>query len=187
MQQYTKKSMKYLSIFMCLGLLAACSNEQDDLRAWIEQVKTKAVPISPELDPLKEYIVQPYMSANLLSPFSSNRIGKAQLETPPDGARAREPLEMVGLETMRYIGLMKSPAQKKQSPQVRAMVLVDGKVYSVKYGQYLGQDYGKIIGINDDEIRLRELVKDGSNEWKEKLTTLPLQAGGSNNNEQTNQ
>jgi type IV pilus assembly protein PilP len=165
-----KRLLLYASLPLLL-ILGGCSNQQDDLKAWMEQVKAKTVPISPTLDPLKEYIVQPYASSNLPSPFSAVRVGQAQLETPPDGNRPRQPLEMVGLESIKYIGSMKA------SGKLTGMVLVDGKVHSVQIGQYLGQDYGRITRINDQELRLRELVKDGSNEWKEKSTILTIEGG----------
>jgi type IV pilus assembly protein PilP len=165
-----KRLILYASLPL-LFILVGCSSQQDDLKAWMEHVKAKAVPIAPTLDPLKEYIVQPYASSGLPSPFSAVRVGQAQLETPPDGNRPREPLEMIGLEAIKYIGSMKA------SGKLTGMVLVDGKVHSVRVGQYLGQDYGRITAINDQGIRLRELVKDGSNEWKEKSTTLTIEGG----------
>jgi type IV pilus assembly protein PilP len=171
----SKRWLVYASLPL-IFVLSGCSGQQDNLKAWIEQVKAKTVPIAPTIDPLKEYIVQPYASSNLPSPFSAVRVGQAQLETPPDGDRPRQPLEMIGLESIKYIGSMRSGG--KSGSKLSGMVLIDGKVHTVRIGQYLGQDYGRITAINDQEIRLRELIKDGSNEWKEKTTIITLQGGG---------
>jgi type IV pilus assembly protein PilP len=50
----------------------------------------------------------------------------------------------------------------------------DKDVYQVRIGNYLGQNFGVIIGISDSEIRLKELVQDGSGDWTERSSTLQL-------------
>ena len=39
----------------------------------------------------------------------------------------------------------------------------------------LGQSYGRVVRITDQEIVLRELVREGVSEWKEKMTSLKLE------------
>jgi type IV pilus assembly protein PilP len=50
----------------------------------------------------------------------------------------------------------------------------DKDVYQVTTGNYLGQNFGVILGINENEIRLKELVQDGSGDWAERTATLQL-------------
>jgi len=50
----------------------------------------------------------------------------------------------------------------------------DKDVYQVSLGNYLGQNFGVIIGITDSELRLKELVQDGSGDWTERTGTLQL-------------
>ena len=50
----------------------------------------------------------------------------------------------------------------------------DKDVYQVTTGNYLGQNFGVILGINENEIRLKELVQDGSGDWAERTGTLQL-------------
>ena len=47
-------------------------------------------------------------------------------------------------------------------------------LYQVRQGNYLGQNYGVIIGVTDGEIRLKELVQDGAGDWTERSSTLQL-------------
>src|SRR5436189_202042 len=47
-------------------------------------------------------------------------------------------------------------------------------IYQVKVGNYIGQNFGVIIGITDNEIRLKELVQDGTGDWTERSSTLQL-------------
>ena len=48
-------------------------------------------------------------------------------------------------------------------------------VYQVRAGNYMGQDFGVIVGISDTEIKLRELVQDGAGDWTERTSSLQLQ------------
>jgi type IV pilus assembly protein PilP len=50
----------------------------------------------------------------------------------------------------------------------------DKDVYQVTTGNYLGQNFGVILGINENEIRLKELVQDGSGDWTERTASLQL-------------
>jgi type IV pilus assembly protein PilP len=50
----------------------------------------------------------------------------------------------------------------------------DKDVYQVTAGNYLGQNFGVILAINENEIRLKELVQDGSGDWTERTGTLQL-------------
>ena len=50
----------------------------------------------------------------------------------------------------------------------------DKDVYQVTAGNYLGQNFGVIVAINESEIRMKELVQDGSGDWTERTGTLQL-------------
>ena len=160
--------LRYLPILGVI-MLTACTNDTQDLQAWINQIKTKTVPKNVNIPPLKEYISQPYTAANMVSPFSVTRVGSAVLETPPDGARPKEPLESVPLENIKYMGMF------KQDNTTKAMLKIDNKIHQVAVGYHIGQNYGKIISIKEDSLTVKELIKDGENKWIDKIITLPLQ------------
>jgi type IV pilus assembly protein PilP len=48
-------------------------------------------------------------------------------------------------------------------------------LYNVKAGDYLGQNFGRILKIGEADISLREIVQDPSGEWVERVSTLQLQ------------
>ena len=56
-----------------------------------------------------------------------------------------------------------------------ALVKVDSLLYQVKPGNYLGQNYGRVVKIAETEITLREIVQDAVGEWIERPATLQLQ------------
>ena len=55
------------------------------------------------------------------------------------------------------------------------LVKVDGLIYQVNKGMYLGQNYGKIKNVNESSITMREIVQDGVGEWVERDAVLELQ------------
>ena len=47
-------------------------------------------------------------------------------------------------------------------------------MYRVKPGNYLGQNFGIITGITDNQINLKELVQDASGDWTERKIALQI-------------
>jgi type IV pilus assembly protein PilP len=87
----------------------------------------------------------------------------------PDLNRRKEPLEAFPLESLQMVGTMQRG--KSTFALVRT---TDKDIYQVRIGNYLGQNFGVIIDISDNEIRLKELVQDGSGDWTERSSTLQL-------------
>ena len=56
-----------------------------------------------------------------------------------------------------------------------ALVRVDNLLYQVRLGNYLGQNFGKIVKVGETEVVLREIVQDAAGEWIERTATLQLQ------------
>jgi len=59
--------------------------------------------------------------------------------------------------------------------RIVGLVKVDNLLYQVVPGNHLGQDYGKIMAIDEGQITLREIVQDSLGEWIEKITVMQLQ------------
>ena len=55
-----------------------------------------------------------------------------------------------------------------------ALVRADSSLYRVKSGNYLGQNFGIITGISDNQINLKELVQDASGDWTERKIALQI-------------
>jgi len=56
-----------------------------------------------------------------------------------------------------------------------AIVHVDGSLYQVRAGNYLGQNFGVITKITESEVVLKELVQDAAGDWIERVSSLILQ------------
>ncbi len=46
--------------------------------------------------------------------------------------------------------------------------------YQVKVGDYMGQNYGRVVRISESDLLLREVVQDAAGEWIERNSTLQL-------------
>jgi type IV pilus assembly protein PilP len=154
-------------------LLAGCGGEShQDLRAWMaDQGKGARGRVDP-LPEIKPYEPFAYNAFDLPDPFKPRKIEPtkgAGSKLAPDLARRREPLESYPLESLNMVGTLtkgKSTFALVRTP--------DKDIYQVGPGNYLGQNFGVILGITDSEIRLKELVQDGSGDWSERTGTLQL-------------
>ena len=158
-------------------LLAACSADHDELRQWMEQQRREVKPSVTPLQPPKKFDPQPYTSAQAVDPFSTQKLTVAlkQEARQPNSLlsaemnRRKEPLEAYPLDSMGMVGSVNKLGQPF------ALLRVDALLYQVKVGDYLGQNYGKILRIAETEVALREIVQDAAGEWIERPATLQLQ------------
>lgn len=171
---------RWLMAALAVSALAACSGEQDELQAWMEQQRHEVHPSVQPLSPPQKFNPQAYAGMDGVEPFSSQKLTGAlkQEARQPNSAvaaelnRRKEPLEAFPLDSMNMVGSV----NRKGVPY--ALLKVDNLLYQVKVGEYLGQNYGKIMKISETEITLREIVQDAAGEWIERPTTLQLQEGG---------
>ncbi len=175
--------MKRLHPFLLTGavvgsaLLAGCSPDHEELRAWMEQQRREAKPNVKPLQPPKKFDPQPYTATLAVEPFSNQKLSVAikQEAKQPNSLlaaemnRRKEPLEAYPLDSMSMVGSVNKQGQPY------ALLRVDSLLYQVKVGDHLGQNYGRIMKIAETEIVLRELVMDSGGEMIERPATLQLQ------------
>jgi len=160
-----------------LLLLSACGGGADgDLVAYVEQVKTAQAktPEAPQVSEKHETFRYRADSEGIRDPFSGQvaRVDTRKNTDPglrPDSRRGRQALEQYPLESLSLVGTMSSA--KRMVALVRSG---DGVIHQVRLGDYMGQNYGKVIAIEARQIRLRELVPDGSGGWQERSATVSL-------------
>ena len=154
-------------------LLSACGGEShQDLRTWMtEQGKGARGKLEP-LPQIKPYEPFSYNAFDLPDPFKPRKIEatKGSSKLSPDLTRRKEPLEGFPLESLTMVGTL------EKNKTVYALVRTPEKdVYQVRAGNYLGQNYGVVTGIGENEVKLKELVQDGAGDWTERSSTLQLQ------------
>lgn len=176
------RSFRLLPLVCLAGILSGCGpSGTDEIRAWMQELRATMKPgVTPISEP-KQFFPQAYAESGV-DPFnpvkltqalrreSSQSASNASL-IAPEMARRKEPLEAYPLDAMAMVGsLNKSGSQT-------ALLNVNGLIYQVKTGNYLGQNYGKIIKITESGIQLREIIQDATGDWVERVTALDLQEG----------
>jgi len=176
-------SSRCLSVLLAASALAGCSQSgEDDLRAWMEELRATTRPrVTPLTEP-KQFVPQNYIADSGADPFSISKLTQALRRdsvqsvtnaslVAPEMARRKQPLEAYPLDAMTMVGSL----NKTGTPT--ALLSVDKLLYQVRVGDYLGQNYGKIVKITETGIQIREIVQDGSGDWIERMTALDLQEG----------
>lgn len=166
-----------LAVVAAVLTLAGCSADQTELRDWMEQKRREIKPSVAPLQPPKKFDPQPYTGAQAIDPFSTQKLSVAlkQESQQPNSMlsaelnRRKEPLEAFPLDSMNMVGSV----NKQGRPF--ALLRVDNLLYQVKAGDYLGQNYGRVMRISETDITLREIVQDAAGEWIERPVTLQLQ------------
>ena len=173
----------FLPAALLLGLLGGCAPGHEDLRQWMTEQRSQMRPNVTPLSEPKKYVPQDYVESAAADPFGNERLTQALRRESgvkgsdaslitPELNRRKEPLEAFPLDAMSMVGSV----NRKGAPY--ALLKVDELLYQVKVGDYLGQNYGKILAITETDITLREIVQDAAGEWIERPTTLQLQEGG---------
>ncbi len=163
------------------GLLGCSGGNDEDLAQWMARQRASAQPKVTPIQPPTAYQPQAYEGGDTLAPFSEEKLVRVLRSDAASGAvsrliesemrRRREPLEDFPLDAIAMVGLLDKGGRRV------ALVRVNGLLYQVAAGNYLGQNYGRVTAISDNQITLREIVQDAAGEWIERTATLQLQEG----------
>lgn len=170
-----------LFAFVCSCVVSACSFSSDE--ALSSQVAQAGAPSASPLVAITaapKFRAQPYAASLELDPFDSQRLPLAykkewQVSLAQGGLlgaqlrRKKESLEEFPLDTMTMVGRMTTAGKQV------ALVKVGTYLYSVQLGSHLGQNFGRVVGINDQGLSLRELVQDPEGKWTHRTAILALQ------------
>ena len=162
-------------------VLASCSGEeQSELR---QELAAMTKDLRGRVDPLpqvKSFEPVPYKGENMVDPFMPSRIVVVQASAgaggggglQPDLNRPKEPLEAYPLESIQMVGTL------SQNKDVFALVRAGASLFRVKKGNYVGQNFGVITGVEEGQINVKEVVQDSGGDWVERSTSLQMQGGG---------
>lgn len=174
----TRRSAKLAAGIAALVLLAACGDRMGDLRQYTNDVKAKKGGRIEPIPQIKPFEVFTYADQDERSPFvpqaqgtnkSNVNSGTSTAGLHPDFNRNHEYLEQFPLDGLKMVGTL------TLSGNLYALVKdSDNILHRVGLGNYMGQNYGKVISITDSGIKLREIVPDGQGGWSERVTDVTL-------------
>ncbi len=166
---------------MCAALLGGCAGSgQEEIQTWMNEQKAQTRPrITPLTEP-KQFTPQDYTQQNSVDPFNAEKLTQAlrrdtsrsstnEALITPEMQRRKEPLEAFPLDAMAMVGSMVKAGQPV------GLVRANNLLYQVRAGEYLGQNFGRVLKITETEITLREIVPDATGDWVERVTSLQLQ------------
>lgn len=164
-----KKNILRLTAFM---LLTACSLTEGDLQQWMENAQAEAKtkvrqPEIPTISKSPEYIDPVINGLNIFDP-KRIRVNQQTGINAPNPNRPKEILENFSLENLRYVGSI------KRDGQLSAFVEAGGHTYTVRVGNYLGQNYGQITAITPDKLILSEVTEDSYGARQRRTAELEL-------------
>jgi len=154
-----------------LAALAGCSNDMDEMRAKIDEIKARPSRGIQPLPEVKPYETFEYAAADQRSPFEAGMPASATSPNGirPDANRPREFLEQYSLDTLRMVGTLKLQGRIFGLVQTK-----DGLVHRVLPGNHLGQSDGRITTVEEGKISLTEIVPDGMGGFIERPAALAL-------------
>jgi type IV pilus assembly protein PilP len=156
--------------------VAGCGGEEHrELQAELSQLTKDLRGRVEPLPQVRPYEPVPYTAESQIDPFRPERIDVAKTgiaasasKFAPDPNRPKEPLEAFPLESIQMLGTI------TQSRETFALVKAGPNLYRVRKGNYMGQNFGVITGVDDVQISLKELVQDAGGDWVERSSALQL-------------
>lgn len=160
-----------LAAVAVLLVLSGCTRGKSDLEAWVVEVSNRPPPPLEPLPVMQQFETFEYTAQNLRDPFSSPIDNTTTTSGPrPDPNRRKEVLEAFPLDSLDMVGTLTS------GQTLWGLVMApDRVVHRVESGNYLGQNEGRILSVNEDRIELLELVPDGAGGWIERSASIALE------------
>ena len=170
-----------------LSIAGCVSGDMSDLEKQVSEIMSKPggrLEPLPEIKPYEAYV---YESGKLgaRNPFKRFYVVEQSLaieesEGPVDDGltkemrneiqnRNREELEGFELDSIKMVGTLQSVDN-----HWGIVIDPDGVVHRVKTGNYIGLNIGKITSIEEEQIEVREIIKDNSGRYGERKALLPL-------------
>lgn len=171
--------IKRIVLIAAVAAAGCGGSENDDIKKWMTDVSKDMRGKVEKIDEPKKFAPFKYESDKAVDPFSPTKVSiladeakkapKAGGGPRPDLSRPKEVLESYPLENLRMVGAI------QQKGAAYAIIKADANLHRVKVGNYVGQNFGKIVKITETEVMLQEMIEDGSGEYVLRDSTLVLQ------------
>lgn len=169
--------LKLALALSAMFLLTGCQRDMSDLEEFVETVKNRPPrPIEP-LPEIKPQETFEYSAFGLRDPFSNDLQQVEQVAQEennaegegPDLTRRKEMLESYPLDSLAMVGTY------AQGDNFWALIVdPEGTIYRVSVGDHMGQNYGEVTAISEDEVTLLEWQRDGLGGWIQREATIAL-------------
>ncbi len=170
--------VKLMTIAALLTLMG-CS-PHGDLEEWVQNTQKEALAKRLPKTAQEPVILESYNPPAFtgLHAFDSQRLkdvknSDSQDENAPDRNRPKEVLENFDIDATEYVGSL------TKNGSAVAYIRADGYTYTIKVGNYIGTNFGRLIKIEPDQLVLEETVEDADGKWSKREATIPLSGSDS--------
>jgi type IV pilus assembly protein PilP len=161
-----------IALAMLTALAAGCGRDMSDLEAYIAEVNARPGGRIEPLPVIRPYESFTYDAYDLRPPFTPDQPieqGRENDGLRPDSRRPREFLEQFPLDTLGMVGTL-----TQEGVYYGLLQTNDTLVHRVTVGNYVGQNDGRIVAIDETEIRVVEIIPDGIGGYMERAATIGL-------------
>lgn len=167
--------MKKLAL-ISMVLLSGCFDDNTDIKEYIIDVQKNKSSTIPPMIKVPEFKHIDYSSSNQRSPFVlpqpeaiQERVQQMAGCLSPDPRRRKQPLEKYSLSNLTMRGTL-----GELGVTWALIEATDSSLYRVTEGGYVGMYNGKITEVNDEFIKVLELVPDGAGCWVERESIIAM-------------
>ena len=173
------------------GVTGASLDLKADPKGGISAQVVAVAPQSTAAEPAFELASVDLNSASPTDPFSAQgwaTVQRAHAEqhpsytrlVAPELLRPRDVLEAFPRERLQYVGQIASGSELEALVKVLPVSgpkpdAAYAPVYRVRVGGHLGQDFGKVLVVQGDQLVVQELALTPTGEWLTREVRLPLQ------------
>lgn len=167
---------RIILISAVLFFVSGCSQDMSDLRQFTDRVKQSN---TGSIEGIRETVpYEPYVFIADRNPFVPLTVTDRQIKQgeediddslKPDGDRRKEPLEFFPLDSLNMVGSV------EKNKTIWALLKdPEDAIHRVKIGNYVGQNYGRIMKVSDTQVLLNEIVQDSGGKWVERVSKIQI-------------
>jgi type IV pilus assembly protein PilP len=173
--------VRKLVFFMIVTIVTSgCFDDTSDLRAHVVKVQSSTPNIIEPMPAVSKYDHFDYSAQALRSPFDEPKAEAIQQKTQqmsgclsPDPRRRKQPLEKFPLSNLSMRGTL------GEKDVIWALVEAsDTTLHRVAVDSFLGLNNGRITTVNPFNVKIIELIPDGTGCWVERETTIRMIKSG---------
>lgn len=169
---------------LVLVTLAGCASESGfgDLDRFMEEARNAPRGAVEPLPEFQAYEAFNYRSSDRRAPFQppvevqlTMLDEEPKSDVKPDEDRPKEMLEQFALDVLNMVGTLRRSA----GDETLFALIKDneGGIHRVRRGNHMGENYGRVVGIDEGRIELVEIVPNGRGGWVERPRSLTLEEG----------
>jgi type IV pilus assembly protein PilP len=165
------------AVAVVVAALAGCDADHAEIQAWMDETRRNTPAVVETIAEPKRFEGFVYQAGDSIDPFNRIKLradgalvaGRPSGGLAPDTSRRREPLEAFPLDALKMVGNLRRGATEV------ALLQAETGVYQVRVGHFIGQNFGRVLRISENQVAIRETVQDAAGDWVERDTVLHLQ------------